>query len=117
MLSGKHHVAEVGCGDAFGSRIVASEVSQLTVSDFDPVFIDAIEQSNNTKWHAEAQFTISPKAAHPALIVPKAVTVYLMPFIAWMCLSTLPLKKNTTLCAISSNPRMTMAWLSSAFPR
>lgn len=54
MLAGKNTVAEVGCGDAFGSRVVASEVVSLTVSDFDPLFIDSIEQSSNTRWHAEA---------------------------------------------------------------
>lgn len=54
MLSGKAQVAEVGCGDAFGSRIVASEVGQLTVTDFDPLFIASIEASTNTQWHAQA---------------------------------------------------------------
>ncbi|HVA40067.1 MAG TPA: hypothetical protein VNF49_05345, partial [Candidatus Binataceae bacterium] len=36
MLSGKKHVLEVGCGDAFASRIVKQEVGKLTVIDFDP---------------------------------------------------------------------------------
>jgi ubiquinone/menaquinone biosynthesis C-methylase UbiE len=37
MLSGKQRVLEVGCGDAFASRIVKQEVAELTVIDFDPV--------------------------------------------------------------------------------
>src|SRR5659263_224137 len=45
MLSGMHNVLEVGCADAFGTRIVVQEVSHLIAMDFDPVFIkDAIER-------------------------------------------------------------------------
>ena len=40
MLQGSGHVLEVGCADAFGSRIVRQEVEALTAVDFDPVFID-----------------------------------------------------------------------------
>lgn len=39
MLTGLAKVAEVGCADAFGTRIVAKEVGSLTALDFDPVFI------------------------------------------------------------------------------
>ena len=39
MLSGRRRVAELGCGDAFGSRIVLQEIEKLSVFDFDPVFI------------------------------------------------------------------------------
>jgi 2-polyprenyl-3-methyl-5-hydroxy-6-metoxy-1,4-benzoquinol methylase len=39
MLSGCKNVLEVGCGDAFPSRIVQQEVERLTVTDFDPIFI------------------------------------------------------------------------------
>lgn len=39
MLEGSRNVLEVGCGDAFGSRIVAQHVSRLTVSDFDPLML------------------------------------------------------------------------------
>src|SRR5262245_3849871 len=42
MLKGRKNVGEVGCGDAFGSRIVLQEVKKLTVYDFDPIFIDDI---------------------------------------------------------------------------
>ena len=43
MLSGKYNVLEIGCADAFGTRVVVQEVKQLTAVDFDPVFVkDAI---------------------------------------------------------------------------
>lgn len=40
MLNGKHRVVEIGCADAFGTRLVQQEVGAVTASDFDPVFID-----------------------------------------------------------------------------
>jgi SAM-dependent methyltransferase len=39
MLAGKRRVLEVGCADAFGTRVVQQEVGAVTASDFDPVFI------------------------------------------------------------------------------
>lgn len=54
MLQGKEYVAEVGCGDGFPSRIVSHEVGQLTLTDFDPVFIESIQASSNTQWHTNA---------------------------------------------------------------
>lgn len=50
MLSGKDKVAEVGCGDGFGSRIVLQEVGKLDAYDFDPVFIDDLNARNSEKW-------------------------------------------------------------------
>ena len=50
MLSGKNKVAELGCGDAFGSRIVKQEVAELHVYDFDPIFIDDINKRQNARW-------------------------------------------------------------------
>lgn len=51
LLSGSKNVLEVGCGDAFASRIVKQEVKKLTVSDFDKVFIDEINKRKiKTKW-------------------------------------------------------------------
>src|SRR5215213_11654686 len=48
MLSGKEKVLEVGCGDAFGSRVVMQEVKSLTAVDFDGVFIkDANERMDS----------------------------------------------------------------------
>lgn len=54
MLSGREKVAEIGCGDAFGSRIVQQEVQQLHVYDIDPVFIEDIKTRNNQRWHLQA---------------------------------------------------------------
>lgn len=45
MLAGKERVLELGCADAFGSRIVQQEVGSLVCTDFDPVFLaDARER-------------------------------------------------------------------------
>ena len=41
MLSGRKHVLELGCADAFGTRLVLQEVQRLTASDFDPMFVFA----------------------------------------------------------------------------
>ena len=43
MLAGKNRVLEIGCADAFGSRIVKDTVSELTAVDFDPIFIKDAE--------------------------------------------------------------------------
>jgi len=40
MFTGMQRVTEIGCGDAFGTRIVAQAVPHVTAVDFDPVFID-----------------------------------------------------------------------------
>jgi Protein-L-isoaspartate carboxylmethyltransferase len=40
MLAGLERVAEVGCADAFGTRIVMQDVGRITALDFDPVFIE-----------------------------------------------------------------------------
>jgi 2-polyprenyl-3-methyl-5-hydroxy-6-metoxy-1,4-benzoquinol methylase len=50
MLSGKNRVLEVGCGDAFGARIVQQEVGSLCASDFDPLFIEAVRQNMEPEW-------------------------------------------------------------------
>ena len=39
MLSGRGRVLEVGCADAFGTRLVQQEVGAVTATDFDPVFV------------------------------------------------------------------------------
>lgn len=53
MLSGRHRVLEVGCADAFASRIVRQEVEHLTVIDFDPVFIDDVKARMENRWSFE----------------------------------------------------------------
>jgi len=48
MLSGYKNVLEIGCADAFASKIVAKEVTNLKMIDFDPLFIeDARTQDPN----------------------------------------------------------------------
>jgi 2-polyprenyl-3-methyl-5-hydroxy-6-metoxy-1,4-benzoquinol methylase len=54
LLSGKQHVLEVGCGDAFASRIVKQEVRNLTVLDFDPIFVADIQDRADPKWPMQA---------------------------------------------------------------
>lgn len=44
MLEGQRSVLEVGCGDGFASRIVRQRVHNLTVSDFDPLYVGEAEQ-------------------------------------------------------------------------
>lgn len=44
MFAGMTHVLEVGCGDAFGTRIMAQEVPHVTAVDFDPLFIDEAQK-------------------------------------------------------------------------
>jgi 2-polyprenyl-3-methyl-5-hydroxy-6-metoxy-1,4-benzoquinol methylase len=53
MLSGWSNIAEVGCGDAFGTRIVQQEVDKVTVYDFDPIFIEDIERRADQRWPVE----------------------------------------------------------------
>src|SRR5689334_4223772 len=38
MLTGRAHALEVGCADAFGTRLVQQEVQRLTATDFDQTF-------------------------------------------------------------------------------
>jgi 2-polyprenyl-3-methyl-5-hydroxy-6-metoxy-1,4-benzoquinol methylase len=55
MLSGKQHVLEVGCADAFGTRIVQQEVKRLTATDFDQVFIDDVLRRMDDRWKFECR--------------------------------------------------------------
>jgi 2-polyprenyl-3-methyl-5-hydroxy-6-metoxy-1,4-benzoquinol methylase len=56
MLSGKKRVLEVGCGDAFGSRVVLQEVGSLCAVDFDPVFVsDANRRMDKERWKFECR--------------------------------------------------------------
>jgi 2-polyprenyl-3-methyl-5-hydroxy-6-metoxy-1,4-benzoquinol methylase len=50
MLAGRDRVLEVGCGDAFGSRIVRQSVKALTAVDFDPVFVNDARQRQSEPW-------------------------------------------------------------------
>lgn len=55
MLSGRRNVGEVGCGDAFATRIVLQEVASVAVYDFDPLFIEDIERRRDERWPLTAR--------------------------------------------------------------
>ena len=55
MLAGKAHVLEVGCADAFGTRVVQQEVKRLTATDFDQVFVDDVLRRMDEKWRFECR--------------------------------------------------------------
>ena len=50
IIEGKKNVAEVGCGDGLGSRIVKQTVGNLLITDLDPYFIDSFRELSFNKW-------------------------------------------------------------------
>jgi 2-polyprenyl-3-methyl-5-hydroxy-6-metoxy-1,4-benzoquinol methylase len=50
MFSGLDRVLEVGCGDAFGTKLVRQEVAQVTAIDFDPLFIENARETMDPAW-------------------------------------------------------------------
>jgi 2-polyprenyl-3-methyl-5-hydroxy-6-metoxy-1,4-benzoquinol methylase len=50
MLKGKSNVLEVGSGDGFYSRIVKQSVKNLTICDFDEIFIKDFQKKNDFIW-------------------------------------------------------------------
>lgn len=55
MLSGRKNVLEVGCGDAFNSKLVLQEVDRLLVTDIDPLFIQDVQSRHDPEWPLEAR--------------------------------------------------------------
>lgn len=53
MLGGRKHVLEIGCADAFGTRIVQQCVGKVTAIDFDPLFIADVNERMNPHWPIE----------------------------------------------------------------
>ncbi|MFH0958863.1 MAG: class I SAM-dependent methyltransferase [Pseudomonadota bacterium] len=53
MLTGRNRVLEVGCADAFGTRLVQQAVGHVTAIDFDPIFIDDVNERSNPAWPME----------------------------------------------------------------
>lgn len=51
MFSGMKRVMEVGCADAFGTRVVRQEVPEVVATDFDPVFIQRNQAQSDPKWN------------------------------------------------------------------
>ena len=50
MLSGSANVLEIGCGDAFGTRLVQQEVEALAATDFDEEFVKDAEARMVDRW-------------------------------------------------------------------
>ena len=55
MLAGREDVLEVGCADAFSSRIVVQEVKRLTAVDFDPLFVEDTNARMSERWKFECR--------------------------------------------------------------
>ncbi len=55
MFSGMSRVLEVGCADAFGTRIVRQEVPTVVATDFDPLFIERNRARPESRWPVEYQ--------------------------------------------------------------
>jgi 2-polyprenyl-3-methyl-5-hydroxy-6-metoxy-1,4-benzoquinol methylase len=55
MLAGKKRALEVGCADAFGTRIVLQEVDHVTAVDFDPVFVRDARDRMSPDWPFEVR--------------------------------------------------------------
>ena len=53
MLTGIQRVLEVGCADAFGTRLVQQTVASVTAVDFDPIFIDDVKTRLDPAWPLE----------------------------------------------------------------
>jgi methyltransferase family protein len=56
MLSGKTFVGELGCGDAFGTRIVMQTTGKVVAYDFDRVFVEDIRQRHSARWPIESRY-------------------------------------------------------------
>ncbi len=55
MFSGMSRVLEVGCADAFGTRVVVQEVQYLKAIDFDPIFVADVHQHMAKKWKFDCE--------------------------------------------------------------
>jgi 2-polyprenyl-3-methyl-5-hydroxy-6-metoxy-1,4-benzoquinol methylase len=54
MFEGRDRVLEIGCADAFGTRLVQQAVKHVTAVDFDPLFIKDVLARMNPSWPMEA---------------------------------------------------------------
>ena len=55
MFSGMGPVLEIGCGDAFGTRIVQQEVGHLTAIDFNSLFVQSVLEQMDPRWKFECR--------------------------------------------------------------
>lgn len=50
MFNGRKNVLEIGCADAFGTRLVQQAVASVTAVDFDPIFVEDVNKRLNPAW-------------------------------------------------------------------
>lgn len=55
MFEGRENVLEIGCGDGFNAPIVMQAVKNLTITDFDPVFVEDARERVTDRWPYEAK--------------------------------------------------------------
>jgi len=55
LLGGKARVLEIGCADAFGTRVVQQEVGSVVAIDFDPVFVNDVLSRMDERWKIECR--------------------------------------------------------------
>jgi 2-polyprenyl-3-methyl-5-hydroxy-6-metoxy-1,4-benzoquinol methylase len=55
MLAGRKHALEVGCADAFCTRVVMQEVGRVTATDFDQTFVDDVNRRMDPNWRFECR--------------------------------------------------------------
>jgi SAM-dependent methyltransferase len=53
LMDGRKRVLEVGCADAFGTRLVQQTTDHVTAVDFDAVFVEDIRARANPHWPLE----------------------------------------------------------------
>jgi 2-polyprenyl-3-methyl-5-hydroxy-6-metoxy-1,4-benzoquinol methylase len=55
MFAGRKNVLEIGCGDGFNAPIVRQAVENLTVTDFDPAFVESAREGVRDRWPYRAE--------------------------------------------------------------
>ncbi len=63
MLNGCRDIGEVGCGDAFATRVVLQDAARVTVYESDLRLVDDIRQRRDERWPLEAE-------VHDILLAP-----------------------------------------------
>lgn len=83
MFAGRGRVLEVGCADAFATRIVQQAVGHVTAVDFDPLFIEDVRARMHPDWPLDCR-------VHDMLAGPvRDVNHDSAPFDAAFCLDVL----------------------------
>lgn len=98
MLCGKKSALEIGCADAFGTRLVRQEVPAVTATDFDPLFIENARASSDSAWPLEfavhdmvaAPFAIKHESAYALDVIEHIPAQDEKKFLLHICQSLLP---------------------------